>query len=142
MGIKENNLLSLGQRSSKSATPHSKIGSSSDPEKSFCTRNRRLIFELKSLFITLTAVICQHFNLFDLSLRDYNFKLIAYICLIMTLKVARLWSTEIDVSLPILSHGLKNLVTTFNILSILIIIYLFCTMFENPTPLRLLFLTY
>lgn len=143
MGIKETHVLSGASKFIRQ-TQHSGTEATrafDGFQRLFCG-DSRLAFELKKLFITMAAVFCQHFNLFDFNFADYNFKLIIYIFLILSIKVSGMLSKTLDFVLPVDSFGLKSMLIAYKTVGRLLLVYFFCFMYEFPTPLRLLFLGY
>jgi hypothetical protein len=143
MGIKEAHIFSGTSKSTRQSHLATK-----EPARTFGSLVRillgdsRLKFELKKLFVTMMAVFCQHFNLFDFNFEDYNFKLIIYIFLVLSMKVNGMIIKAIDFVLPVNSFGLKTVFSVYRTMARLLLVYLFFFMYDFPTPLRLLFLGY
>lgn len=143
MGIKETHVLSGVQKFARQVHQSGK-----ETDRFFGAlrliffADTRLSFELKKLFITMSAVLCQHLNLFDFNFDEYNFKLILYIFLILSIKTCGMLIKTIDFVLPVESFGLRSILVAYKSVGRLVLVYLFCFMYEFPTPLRLLFLGY
>ena len=124
-----------------------KAGDASSSFQNCCWRrvwhnHQKLVLRTKRFLLMMTAVFAQHLNLFDFHFEDYNVKLIAYIFLILSVKISKLTSTAVESQKPLQTPGLRDFLRYYRVFAIFGVFYLFCTMYENLTPLKLLFLVY
>lgn len=112
-------------------------------------KNSRLHSPLSSLrhnakltFLILLSVFCQHVNFFEFFFRDYNFKLIAYISLVLLSRILSK-AQKYALSSPMLT--ILNVPSYFNFLwkaNIPLTILMAANMYKEYTMMRVLFVSY
>ena len=100
----------------------------------------KLIIKLSNIIII--SLISQHINLFKYSLVDYNFKLIFYIFLIISLNILNGYKKHIKYINPVEDFGKRKFLNFLRIITIFLIIYLLVNIFEVYTNIRIVIISY
>lgn len=113
---------------------------SKNVENYFQRPKNKLIIKLS--LIIMISLLSQHINLFKYSLTDYNFKLIFYIFLIISLKLCNSYKKHIKYINPVQDFGKKKITNYLRITNIFLIIYLLINIFEIYTNIRIIIISY